>query len=59
MTDSSIFNDMDKPKKYCSCHTKKKKQEKQTVLWTIYHTVLAVELGLIVIIEAIELLGGI
>jgi hypothetical protein len=57
MTDSSIFDDMDKPKKYCSCH-KKKKKEKQTILWTVYHTILAVELGMIVIIETIELLGG-
>ncbi|AXN54090.1 hypothetical protein P109_gp25 [Pelagibacter phage HTVC109P] len=58
MTDSSIFDDMDKPKKYCSCHKRKRKQEKQTVLWTVYHTILAVELGMIVIIEAIELLRG-
>ncbi len=31
-------------------------KEKQTVLWTIYHTILALELGAIVIIEGIELL---
>ena len=30
--------------------------KKQTVLWTVYHTILAVELGLIVIIEAVELI---
>ena len=43
MTDSSIFDDMDKPrKKYCTCKTKKK--EKKSVLWTVYHTVLALSL---------------
>ena len=31
-------------------------KEKQKVLWTIYHTILALELGAIVIIEGIELL---
>jgi hypothetical protein len=31
-------------------------KEKQTVLWTIYHTILALELGALVIIEGIELL---
>ena len=31
-------------------------KEKQTVLWTIYHTILALELGAIVIIEGMELL---
>ena len=30
---------------------------KQSVLWTVYHTVLAVELGIIIIIEALELWG--
>ena len=30
--------------------------KKQSVLWTIYHTVLAIELGLIVVIELAELL---
>jgi hypothetical protein len=52
MTDSSIFKDIDKPKK-CQCH---KKKQKQTVLWTFYHTLLAVELLIIIIIEGIELL---
>ena len=57
MTNSSIFDDMDKPrKKYCTCKTKKK--EKQSVLWTVYHTVLAVELLVIIIIEGIELFYG-
>tara|TARA_X000001388_G_C2149661_1_gene91897 strand:+ start:91 stop:210 length:120 start_codon:yes stop_codon:yes gene_type:complete len=31
-----------------------KKKEKQTVLWTIYHTVLAVELAIIIVIELYE-----
>jgi len=31
-----------------------KKKEKQTVLWTIYHTVLAVELAIIIAIELYE-----
>ena len=31
-------------------------KDKQTLLWTIYHTILALELGAIVIIEGIELL---
>tara|TARA_Y100000401_G_C8248025_1_gene186620 strand:+ start:538 stop:729 length:192 start_codon:yes stop_codon:yes gene_type:complete len=55
MTDSSIFDDIDKPKKkYCTC-SNKKKQQKQTVLWTIYHTILAVELAIIILIESLEL----
>ena len=32
-----------------------KKIEKQTVLWTIYHTILVVELGILIVIEGIEL----
>jgi len=32
------------------------KQQKQTVLWTVYHTVLAFELLILIIIEGIELL---
>ena len=31
------------------------KIEKQTILWTIYHTILVIELGLLITIEAIEL----
>ena len=31
-------------------------KDKQTVLWTVYHKNLALELGAIVIIEGIELL---
>lgn len=34
----------------------KSKQQKQTVLWTIYHTILAVELAIIIAIEFVELL---
>ena len=57
MTDSSIFDHMDKPKrKRCYC---KKKQQKQTVLWTVYHTILALELLAIIIIEGVELFYGI
>lgn len=33
-----------------------KKKEKQTVLWTIYHTILAVELAIIIAIEGYELI---
>ena len=31
-------------------------KDKQTVLWTVYHTILALELLAIIIIEGIELL---
>ena len=51
MTDSSIFDGMDKTRR-----RKRKRTPKQTVLWTVYHTVLAVELLIIIIIEGIELL---
>jgi len=51
MTDSSIFDGMDKPRR-----KRKKRTPKQSVLWTVYHTVLAVELLIIIIIEGIELL---
>jgi len=30
--------------------------KKQSVLWTIYHTVLAIEIGLLIVIEFAELL---
>ncbi len=54
MTYSTIFDEADKPKrKCCGC---KKKQQKQSVLWTVYHTILAVELLIIIIIEGVELL---
>lgn len=32
-----------------------KKIEKQTILWTIYHTILVIELGVLILIEVIEL----
>jgi hypothetical protein len=54
MTYSELFKNIDKPKhKCCGCNNKK---PKQTVLWTVYHTILAVELGMIVVIEFIELM---
>jgi hypothetical protein len=34
----------------------KNRKEKQTVLWTVYHAILVLELGALVIIEGIELL---
>jgi hypothetical protein len=52
MTYSTIFDDIDKPKR----KRRRKRKEKQSVLWTVYHTVLAVELLIIIIIEGIELL---
>ena len=53
LLDSAFINNKPKKKKCCSCH----KKSKQTVLWTVYHTVLAVELAIIILIEGIELLG--
>ena len=50
MTDSSIFDNIDKPRR------RKRRKPKHTVLWTVYHTILAVELLIIIIIEGIELL---
>ena len=35
---------------------RRKKRKEQTVLWTGYHTVLAFELLILIIIEGIELL---
>tara|TARA_R100000734_G_C3210336_1_gene25737 strand:- start:277 stop:459 length:183 start_codon:yes stop_codon:yes gene_type:complete len=60
MTHEGLFKDIDKPKKpkLCQCNNNKK-QQKQTVLWTVYHTILAVELGMIVVIEFIELMRGV
>ena len=49
----------------CMCgrniHDKNETKQKHSVLWHTYHTILAVELGIIVIIEALELFdwGGI
>tara|TARA_R110000822_G_scaffold168452_1_gene308514 strand:- start:171 stop:335 length:165 start_codon:yes stop_codon:yes gene_type:complete len=51
MTHPDDFKYMDRPRR-----RKKIKPEKQTVLWTIYHSVLAIELGMIVVIEFIELM---
>tara|TARA_B100000965_G_scaffold266302_1_gene224973 strand:- start:67 stop:228 length:162 start_codon:yes stop_codon:yes gene_type:complete len=51
MTYTELFKDIDKPRK-CQCQ---KKKQKQTVLWTVYHTILALELLVIIIIEGIEL----
>ena len=51
MTDNSIFEGFDKPRK-----KRRKRKQKQSVLWTVYHTILAVELLIIIIIEGVELL---
>ena len=37
----------------------RKNNNKQTVLWTVYHTILAVELAIIIAIELTELLQNI
>jgi hypothetical protein len=52
MTYSTIFDDIDKPRK----KKRRERKTKQSVLWTVYHTVLALELLVIIIIEGIELL---
>jgi len=52
MTYSTIFDDIDKPRR----KKRTKRKPKQSILWTVYHTVLAVELLVIIIIEGIELL---
>jgi hypothetical protein len=55
MTDSSLFDGVNyKPLK----KRKQKKKEKQSVLWTVYHTILAIELLIIIIIEGVELYHG-
>lgn len=33
-----------------------KKKEKQTIIWTIYHTILVIELAILIVIEGIELI---
>jgi hypothetical protein len=53
MTDNSIFDDFDKPKRR---RRRRKQQPKQSVLWTVYHTILAFELFIIMIIEGVELI---
>ena len=57
MTDSSLFDVVNyKPLK--KKKRKQKKKEKQSVLWTVYHTILAIELLIIIIIEGVELYHG-
>jgi hypothetical protein len=57
MTDSSLFDGVNyKPLK--KKKRKQKKKEKQSVLWTVYHTILAIELLIIIIIEGVELYHG-
>ena len=54
MTYSELFDNIDKPKR----KRRRRKPQKQTVLWTVYHTILALELLVIIIIEGIELFYG-
>ena len=54
MTYSELFDNIDKPKR----KRRRRKPQKQTVLWTVYHTILAVELFVIIVIEGIELFYG-
>jgi hypothetical protein len=57
MTDSSLFDGVN----YKPLKKKKRKQKsktKQSVLWTVYHTILAIELLIIIIIEGVELYHG-
>ena len=37
---------------------KSSKAQKQTVLWTVYHSILVIELAVIIAIETVELFGG-
>jgi len=57
MTYESLFDHMEKPRK--KRRKKIKRPKTLGLLWHVYHTVLAVELGLILIIEFIELMRGI
>ena len=57
MTYESLFDEVDKPRK--KRRKKFKRPKTLSLLWHVYHTVLAVELGLILIIEFIELMRGI
>ncbi len=50
MTYSTIFDEVDKPKR----KRRRKTKQKQSELWTVYHTILAVELLIIIIIEGVE-----
>ena len=55
MTDNSLFDGVNyKPLK----KRKQKSKTKQSVLWTVYHTILAIELLIIIIIEGVELYHG-
>ena len=54
MTYSELFDNIDKPKR----KRRRRKPQKQTVLWTVYHTILALELLVIIIIDGIELFYG-
>lgn len=56
MTDNSIFDHLyEKPKR----KRRRKSKPKQSILWTVYHTILAVELFIIILIEGAELVYGI
>ncbi len=57
MTDSSLFDGVNY-KQLKKKKRKQKKKEKQSVLWTVYHTILAIELLIIIIIEGVELYHG-
>ena len=59
MTDSSLFDGVNYKPIYKKNKKQKKKKQKQSVLWTVYHTILAVELLIIIIIEGIELYYGV
>lgn len=54
MTDVNMFDNIDKTKR----KKRKQKKQKQSVLWTVYHTILALELFVIIIIEGVELFYG-
>ena len=51
MTDVNMFDSITKTKR----KKRKQKTTKQSVLWTVYHTILALELLVIIIIEGVEL----
>jgi hypothetical protein len=50
---------MTHPDDFKVTYKKRKPKPKHTVMWTVYHTILAVELLIIIIIEGIELYGQI
>ena len=51
MTDVNMFDSITKTKR----KKRKQKTTKQSVLWKVYHTILALELLVIIIIEGVEL----